>query len=320
MTPRWLSGATVVVSLLVGAAVASASTTVGTRDQVASAVKASVAIHSIPADLTPSLAQVSAADASWGLQGLSLLGACNPYQSYALRVAPVPCNFGDVTSSKVIVLIGDSNAGNWVPALALGLSRSGYRLAVFPYPGCGPADIHYTHLHQANGTTPQDCNLWHKHLPRAIRALHPMAVIAVAAAWRASTGTAGAQWVAGMKKMFEEATLHSPTTLRILLGTSPAFREHVPACLTANPDPQTCAQSDAPNSTYGRVLAQDELIAKTSHATLIPVEPWLCYDGSCSPVIGKDLVYVDDDHISTAYSLFTSRVVTEALEKVLKAG
>ena len=77
MASRWLSGATVVLSALIGMSVASASTIVGTRNQVDSAVKDSISIHSIPADLTPSLAQLSTPDASWDLQGLDLLGACN---------------------------------------------------------------------------------------------------------------------------------------------------------------------------------------------------------------------------------------------------
>lgn len=306
------------LTLLFAQAPAGATGAVGTSAQVKAAVEQSITISSIPSDLTPALSLFSAPNAAERTDGGGLMHACDPYEIHAQLTHPIPCFGGNLHSPKTIVLLGDSNAGNWSPALAAGLASSPYRLAVFWYPGCGPSDIHYTHKTDHN--FPTQCNLWHKNVPRAIRALHPVAIVAVAAAWRADTGSGGTQWIAGMKKMFEEATLGSPSTVRILLGTSPSFPWHVPACLMANPDPQTCGEPDTPGSGYGAYLAQDELIANASDATLIPVAPWLCYDGSCSPVVSHFLVYVDADHISTAYSQFLSKVVTRAVVRVVAAS
>lgn len=306
--------------LLLSGAPAGATTTTpaGTAAQVKAAVTKSITISSIPSDLTPALSLFSSSKAAGQTDGGSLMHKCDPHQNPAQLYHPVACFGGNLHSSKTIVLLGDSNAGNWSPALAIGLARSPYRLAVFWYPGCGPAAIHYTHVTDHN--YPTQCNRWHANLPGAIRALHPVAIVTVAAAWRENTGTGGAQWVAGMKKMFEQATLGSPSTVRIVLGTSPSFRWKVPACLMANADPQNCGEADTAGSSYGGYLAQDELIAQTSDATLIPTYPWLCYDGTCSPVVSHFLVYVDSDHISTAYSQFLSKVVTRAVVKVVLAA
>jgi hypothetical protein len=307
-------------SLLIGVSTVGAATKSGDPAQVAAAVERSITIQSIPSNLTPSLSLFSTPSAAANNDGGGLMHACDPYRHAAQLKHPVACFGGNLKASKTVVLVGDSNAGNWAPALAIGLAATKYRLAVFWYPGCGPSDMDYTHQHRVGGTTPAHCNEWHQNLPGVIRSLHPVAVIAVAAAWRSDTGTAGAEWVAGMKKLYERATLGSPSTLRILLGTSPSFSEHVPTCLMANTDPQACAVPDTPGSIYGGYLAQDQLIATTANATLIPVDPWLCYDGSCSPIIGKYLVYVDSDHMSTVYSQYASQVVTDAVVAVLKGA
>ena len=67
---------------------------------------------------------------SFDLTGPSTYGSCDPYNSEALALAPKACFFGNLHGSKTIVLVGDSNVGNWVPALSIGLAKTAYRLAV----------------------------------------------------------------------------------------------------------------------------------------------------------------------------------------------
>jgi hypothetical protein len=308
----------IAVPLLLGVSAGGASTKSGTPAQVAAAVAASTSITSIPKNLTPSLSLFSNPLAAEENGGMHSLTACDPYEHAGLVYHPVPCFFGDLKSKKTFVLVGDSNVGQWAPALAMGLATSKYRMADFPYPGCSTPDIVYTTQHQLNGTTPAHCNAWHKAVLKAIRALHPFAVILVSAPFGSTSGATESQWVAGMQKMFAQATLGAPKTLRILFGTSPGFPGPVPTCLVSNSNPQTCAVANTPSSIYGGYLSRDQLIATAASATLIPVEPWLCNGTSCSPIISKYLVYVDSDHISIAFSQFASQVVTNAVVKVLK--
>jgi hypothetical protein len=300
----------VTIPLLVGASSGGATTRSGTPAQVAAAVAKSITITSLPPNLTPPLTVFTKPFAALNYAGSSTVAACDPANDASLAAHPIPCYFGDLTSSKTVVFIGDSNVGNWAPAFELGFATTKYRLAVFLYAGCHTPNMTYV--------APDNCNVWHKSVSSAIRRLHPYAVIAVSGPFGSVKGPSEAQWVAGMKKLFVRATLELPSTLRILMGTSPGFPGPVPTCLASNSDPQSCSVADTPTSAYGRYLARDQLIATAASATLVPVEPWLCTSGSCSPVVSKYLVYVDADHISTAYSQFVSEVVMRAVLRALE--
>jgi hypothetical protein len=307
-----LGAALVTVPLGLGASLGGAATKSGTPAQVAAAVSASTSIASIPSNLTPPLSDFADAPNSQNYAGIATLKKCDPFHHANLIASPAPCNFGDLSSSKTVVFVGDSNVGNWAPSFEMGFPMTKYRLAVFPYSGCHTPDMTYT------GTGAQSCNEWHKAVIKAIQRLHPYAVIVVSAPFGSTHGATETQWVAAMKKPFVEATLDSPSTLRILMGTSPIFPSPIPPCLVSNSDPQSCAVADTPTSVYGRYLARDQQIATAASATLISVDPWLCTMGSCSPIISKFLVYVDEDHVSTDYSQFVSQVAMSAVTKALK--
>jgi hypothetical protein len=244
------------------------------------------------------------------LSGLSSFAACDAYNSKELVLHPQPCLMGDLESKHTIVLVGDSNVGNWTTPLSQGLKSDGYRLAVFGFSACPTSDISYSAPTYQNF---KDCNEWHASVPKVIRALHPIAIIA-ASGPSDFAATPVATWAVGVKKLFDQSTLGLPSTIRIILGTSPIFSEAVPDCLAAHSDPQTCDMHFAIGGDYyGDYLSRDVADAKAARAFLIPTYPWFCSDETCSPVVGKFLVYVDIDHLTLAYSQWLSNVVTSAV-------
>jgi SGNH domain (fused to AT3 domains) len=310
---KYLAGAALAVSLLGAGAMASASFTdpVGSIAQVTAAVKASISTTTLSPAVSATLEEF-ANPSSFYLTGPSTYGNCDPYNSEALALAPKACFFGNLHGSKTIVLVGDSNAGNWVPALSIGLAKTKYRLAVFAFSGCPLANLRYN----SSLNLYQRCRQWHAHVPAAIRALHPVAVLAAA-------GDAGSvypttMWANGVKSVFADSTRGSPSTTRILMGISPFFRESALTCLTAHPDPQDCSLKYTPAGAYGAALSRDRVIAKTSDATLIPTKQFFCFGNICSPVIANTLVYSDTDHVTIAYSSFISKSITAAVLAAMK--
>lgn len=293
--------------------IAGVSSPGGSPTQVARAVKASIKLKSIPTDLTPGLASFANSTSAYKLLGPAFFGPCDAFQNTAQQTKPTPCVFGDTQSTKTIVLLGDSNVGNWAPALALGLKSAGYRLAVFGFAGCNTPDLNYTATNDLN-SNPADCNNWHKTVATAILSQHPLAVIAV-------SGPVGipvinnSQWIAGFKKLFYETT--TPSTIRILFGTSPLFTDGAAKCLAVHSDPQSCDLRFSPSTYYGQYVARDPKIAAATKAMLIPVYPWMCYSRDCSPVVGKYLTVGDTDHLTIAYSEYLATVVTEAVVKII---
>jgi hypothetical protein len=301
------------VVLPIGTAFASTADRVATSAQVVAAVKSSISLKTTSPAVAATLKEF-ASPSSFDLTGPSTFGSCDPYNSEALALSPKPCIFGNLKGTKTIVLVGDSNVGNWVPALNLGLAATPYRLAVFGFSSCGLSNLSYT---ASWGVLYQRCRQWHANVPAAIRALHPVAVLAASGA--VSSSYSGAVWANGVKSVFVEATLGSPTTKRVLLGTSPFFPQSAVTCLSVHTDPQDCSLHYTPGSGfYGSFLSRDKQIASVSHATLIDTSKFFCFSDTCSPVIGNILVYSDIDHVTIAYSSFISTVITSAVLAALK--
>jgi len=311
---KYVACAALAICLLAPQSVASASftDTVGTVAQVAAAVKASISISTLSPEVEATLEEFASPSSS-DLTGPSTYGSCDPYNSEALALAPKACFFGNLHGSKTIVLVGDSNVGNWVPALSIGLAKTAYRLAVFAFSGCGLANIRYA---SSWGSLYQRCRQWHAHVPAAIRNLHPVAVLA--AAGDAGSTYSTSTWANGVKSVFVDSTRGSPSTKRILMGVSPFFYDSAVTCLTAHPDPQDCSLTYTPGSAYYEALLRDRVIAKTSSATLIPTKQFFCFGNVCSPIIANTLVYSDTDHVTIAFSSFISKGITSAVLAAVK--
>ena len=136
-----------------------------------------------------------------------------------------------------IVLVGDSNVGNWPPALDSGLKAAGYRLAVFAFASCPTPDLTYPSPSYGTltGTLLTECNQWHQTVTNAISALHPLAVIAASGSTYLKV-LSDQQWISGFTKLFDDSTVGNPSAVRILMGTSP-FPAPSPNCLAATSNP-----------------------------------------------------------------------------------
>ena len=225
---------------------------------------------------------------------------------------PKPCIFGNPHSSVTVVLFGSSAVDQWMPALKIAATRLNIRVATFQYEGC------YTPF--VTGLS-HDCTTFHQNLPRAISALHPTVVMAVAAA--DATGELGdARYMSGMQRAFEAVGALSPNARRVLWGTSPRLNAPVPSCLIMRPRAiKTCGLTYSVNSTtphsYGQILRRDVTTAQQTNATLVPVSSWFCTATFCPAVIGGNVVYVDFLHVSASYSRFLSTMVTTQLRALV---
>lgn len=304
------------ILLVAGALPASAATP--SKSAYYAQVAAASSISKVPADLKPSMAEL--AKNLIPLEGISTLDRCDPFSQHTQVAAPVPCVLGNTAGTKSIVLIGDSNTGNWAPGLSAGLATSDYKLLVFPYAGCSTADVPLIPGSVGNGVTIADCTLWHQKVQLAAKALSPIAVLIVA-------GPNGynlfkpAAWAAGINKMFAGATGGNKTIKRIVLGTSPRFAMPVAACLAQRANPKRCGlvpTSAVNGATYQQYLTRDALIATTSGAKLVAARPYLCTTHFCNAVIGSLITAVDADHFSTVFSTSLAPYMTTDVLAALK--
>jgi SGNH domain-containing protein len=291
-----------------------ASTSTPAANSIFKAIAAAPMLTSLPSNLTPPLTDFANPAQANALSGVASFGACSAYQNTTEQNNPTPCIMGDVQSSKVIVIVGDSYVGNWVPALNKGLRAAGYRLDVLGFPGCPTADISYAGLGDNESAA---CNTWHAKVPGVISALHPLAVI-VTSGVDMPGNVSNKAWIDGFDTLFTKSTVGSPSAKRILMGVSPFFTEPVPDCLAGHSNPRDCSINDK-SGLYRDYLDADPIIAKASKATLIPTDQWFCYKQTCSPVISHFVAFADSDHLTIAYSDYISTLVTSAVLNALTA-
>lgn len=294
----------------------------GSKSQVTALVEASLKIKSLPSSLSPSLEQAVNDPTSPTVDGANdILKSCNPYWTHKLATAPVPCYYGDLTSKKIVVVWGDSNAGMWIPALDPVFKAYGYKIALFGFIGCDTSFLPETSSQIGFSGEWKLCNEWHKSLPGAVRKLKPLMVIEASTPIRYYSSAYNAEWVKDMELAFNELTQGAPKTVRVEIGSVPEHTTAADKCLASySSNVQMCDVDYAPaSSRYDGVLNRDKLIATGSHATLVPTFQWLCYDKKCSPVIGSYLAQLDQDHVSTPYAVWLTQVMEDSLiaKKVL---
>lgn len=300
------------------------------ESQVEALVHAAVNLHTQLPSFSPSLESLGTPAGVYAAQGSSMGFKCDPDRSAKLAQNPKPCWYGNTSSKRVVVLFGDSNAGNWIPAMNLAMKQLDYKLAVFVYPGCWSQIVTLTSDPGETSSEVQSCNLYHSKLPAAVKKVHPVALIST----QLGEGYSGSKssftpFAENWKKTFDVLTAGNPHAIRILMGTTPANEaEPIPVCLSrylsssTNAGMTACSPHYYPGANFSTntwsYWQRDQVSATVSGAHLISTDKWFCdvstpIEDYCPAVIDKTLVYVDTDHISIDYMYLLQGVVSTSL-------
>ncbi len=310
----------VVAIVTLGASSAWAATAPSNESVVENAIAQSPILARAPSSLTPALSTVTPSNLL-NLQGSGMANDCNPFGNPSLVNNPTPCWLGSTTASRVVVAFGDSSMGNWLPVLASAMKSANYKLAAFIFPGCPT-------LYPVPGsvstpltvTMAAQCTKYRSNVPAAIAALHPTAVIVsrLATGWSGNLTIDAAQW----RTTF--ARVAPAGAKRFMLMSTPNLPHvNIPVCVGLNHTIDQCSPRYNVKSTshaddYYSEMMRDINSAKVLSVPLISTYQWFCQLGHpgvnvCPAVIKNYLVYVDEEHITTAYMQFIAPAVTDAL-------
>jgi peptidoglycan/LPS O-acetylase OafA/YrhL len=272
--------------------------------QVQRLVRRAPLIRSVPADLTPTLA-----DAPYDFGRPN--GSCWP----SLGQSSIPsCEAGNLRSTKTMVVYGDSHAGMWFDSLSLIADLSGWKLVYLGKGDCPANDLPYENP-PGWGTAGQEytpCDQWHRFAVNRINSIHPNLVIVTEEFRPKPDGKeyTPKQWRQGLEHTFSE--LHVAPSDIVVLGNIPTLPEAGPQCLSRNAnDVQACS---APLAGYLVLYNRSESNAANDYGSrYISVIPWLC-STTCTAIIGKYGVYVDDYHLTRTYSMYLAGVLLQSLQ------
>lgn len=221
---------------------------------------------------------------------------------------PTACVYGDPGSETVVVLVGDSHAAQWQPALRVIAEERGWRLEVYTKSACPFADQQV--WARADDEPYVRCAEWNEAvLPVVLERGADLVVTttsgeydAVVDGARVDAGPeADALVAAGLSRTWSAVT-DAGTPLLVLMDT-PWYPLELHECLTEHADaPDRC---DAPRAeavaASGRPIIE-LAAAATPSAEVVDLTDLFCDVEICAAVVDGVVVMRDEHHFSATFS------------------
>ncbi len=283
------------------------------RDRYVALVQASVFAaqegRPVPSGLEPPLLGLR--------QDTAQLGECD-YRTGTRELCPR----GDTQAERSMVLLGDSHARAWAPAIERMGAEAGYAVYVLVYSGCS-----VTTAVQVDFSTQrpfEGCEAFKDWAADAISELHPeMLVVATSAVSpvmpdEQSDVVGMVQDLKQFKQIardgFDQALsqLEPLTSRLVVLGNTPKLPAEPGVCLSERGvDLGDCLFE------RGQVARDIQLgfkqVAKEREDEFVDASKWFCFKGECPSVVGNTVTMRDSEHMTTVYS----GMLAEPLAKVL---
>ena len=196
------------------------------------------------------------------------------------------CTYGDKTSSKTIVLYGDSHAAQWFPALEKLANERGFKLISLTKSACPAPEVKKVEMGAYKNA---DCFKWRANTLKRIQELKPTAVILSGFQhFELPRGFASREnWWAGGQVTAYQHLLGSSENL-IYISDTPQPKRDIPNCLA---------------SKGGKKCDDSEKSDPRVSGNFIKVDPtpWLCAS-TCPAIVNGVVAYRDASHISVEMS------------------
>jgi peptidoglycan/LPS O-acetylase OafA/YrhL len=242
----------------------------------------------------------------------------NPVESTQI---PRTCSWGDPKASRRAVVIGDSSAAAWTPAVAGALVPLGWRVDALSFSGCSFVSVSATPTGQP--WFAKACRASRDTMFRLARQLSADLVLLSDSTNLLPFLESGAQRDAAEREWRDGTTetlraLDAPDRALVLLpappkGPSPAI------CTTRLSAPSACLAS--PPSNYHLKRDAESKAAAAARKTgvdahYIDTLPWFCTGTRCPLFAGTNLIRGDASHLSERMSRALSDILREALDRL----
>jgi peptidoglycan/LPS O-acetylase OafA/YrhL len=269
---------------------------------LAAPVAAGTLPTAVPSNLRPTLEDVA--------DDLPAVYANGCHRGFAATTSP-RCVFGDRTATRTMVLMGDSHAAQWFPALDQVAKERHYRLESFTKSSCPTADVRTVQVNLKRDY--HECDAWRENVLDRIAAEQPELVV-MANYKRVVTGTQSTvsedDWAAGMARTL--ARIPDGTQV-VVLGDTPDFLRSGPDCLSKHiDDPARCAEARDRAVEPDHEVREREAI-EADGARYVSTAAWLCPDAECQVLYGDLLLYRDRSHLTTQMAAALAGVLGQAV-------
>ena len=258
----------------------------------------------VPANMTPTLR--TASDDT----GALYTDGC---QQTISKSELVVCRFGNTHSPFRIALFGDSHAGRWFPALQKVANLEHVRLDTYTKSACKSEDVDRRWPGPAGST----CTAWRQEAIAALNA-HPPDLIVLINHLGLSDGRDASAETAEWKTGIQHSIDRLPQSSRVVtIADTPEFASSPGACLSTHlNDANSCA---GPRDDLLDTAIRDAQVdvASRTGGVYIDLNDYFCSPTTCPPVIGSELVYADEHHLTATFTSSLSGPLRQALKPYL---
>lgn len=273
-------------------------------DELPAVLEAAAQEPDVPANMRPSLA-----DARDDLPEVYGLGCHVDIPD----VEPKICELGDADGAVTVILVGDSHAAQWVPALTEIASRSGIRLVPMTKSGCPVFNIPtFSSLLNRVYT---ECDEWRVNVIAAVASIGPDIVITTQSSMFTPADTSAEDSDGVILAGYVEtlSALSQSADSVVVLSDTPYPSGDVPECLSDHPNDATVCAASRQDALGRRRTDVEREAAAQAGAAYVEVADLVCGPTRCPVVVGDLLVYRDNSHLSTPYVLWVAPVLASHL-------
>jgi hypothetical protein len=245
----------------------------------------------IPAGLTPPVGD--------------LLDVNNPDVVYSFPPGCIPatssqttstiCSLGDTAAAKSIVVLGDSHAQMWMPAILSLAARDGWLVRPIVKSGCGPYNWAADTGIVDAATAP--CRAWFKWAVGRARLLRP-AVTLFTGSYGGRVGPMNDASQSGLAAFV--AAMKGYSAHLVLIGDDDGVATQPVDCLLAG-HATMASCTTTPASAQIQLNVDLAALAPGGGFRFLDTKGWFCFEGQCPMVVGSTIVYRDISHVTGAY-------------------
>lgn len=238
------------------------------------------------------------------------------------RAAAVPCEAGDPAGPRTAVIVGDSIALSWLPAIEAALG-DGWRIRALAFGSCSTVEASY-HYGDPEAPFAEKCAVSRADLSAFVESSHADLVVtssSVSGLGRLLSGATGADAVSEWR----DGTRDAVTTLAhggarvLVLGAPP--RGASPAVCATRPTGAAACVTDVEGVSLDARTAEVAGVGDARRlgvdASFVDVSSWFCdADGRCPVTAGDILIRADEQHVTEVMSRSLGELVRAELSRV----
>ena len=228
------------------------------------------------------------------------------------------CDYGSEGATKVVVIVGDSHAVHWLPALELVSRSRNWQIIGLTKSSCAFTSTLTQFTSGGSSREYKECVEWGQKALAWLLDKKPDIVILSHSSRHA---VPGARYGESQEKIARGVNSYvrdlRQAGIRVsAIRHTPWQEEDVPVCM-ARPgaDSSTCSSSEEVATATGSL----NIAARQNNGMeLIDLQDYFCFDGLCPVTIGGVLVYRDKHHLTATYARSMAPILGDEIEVMLR--